>query len=133
MRTPQWDYDNLTLRVLSYVETYPGLWTARLCRLINDLPENERSVIHCGLCSDYANPRKRKRAAQYAAHPTLPGFSPQYQLHPPCFTISLRQLQGILRKLRDQCLMVLSEEQSRIPDSRNGRGWDLATRWYPFP
>ena len=120
MRTPQWVYDNLTCIVLSYVENNPGIWTARPCRSINGLPETESSVIHCGLCADYANPRKRERAAQYAAakkqlfekaqnpglwavsckmknaagvlgaHPALPGLSPQYQLHPPCGAIRLR-------------------------------------------
>jgi len=131
MRTPQWIYDNLTMMVLSHVEDNPGLWTARLCRLINGLPETESSIIHCGLCSDYANPRKRALAAQYAACPTLPGLEPQYQLHPPCSTIRLKQLQNMLYKLRDQCLMVLSE-RGQIPDTRNARGWDMATKWYPF-
>lgn len=130
-RTPQWVYDNLTLWVLSLVSDNPGFWTARLCRLINGLPETEQSVIHCGLCSDYANPRKRERAERYAQHPTLPGFEPPYQLHPPCLTISLKQLQNMLHKLRDDCLMVYSE-RDRIPDSRNHRGWDVGTRWYPL-
>jgi len=132
MRTPQWIYDNLTCIVLSAVEDNPGAWTAQLCRYLNGLPEDESSVIHCGLCSDYANPRKRERAAQYAALPTLPGLPAPYQLHPPCRVIRLRQLQDILKKLRDQCLMISSEEGSEIPDSRNWRGWDFGTRWYPF-
>jgi hypothetical protein len=131
MRTPQWIYDHLTVNVLSRVEDNPGLWTARLCRKINGLPETEASVIHCGLCSDYANPRKRERAKQYAQRPTLPGFEPLYQLHPPCTTIPLKQLQHMLYKLRDDCLMVYSE-RDRIPDSRNYRGWDMGTRWYPL-
>lgn len=132
-KLPQWIYDNLTCNVLSYVEDHPGIWTARLCRLISGLPETEESIIHCGLCAEYANPRKRRRAAQ--CPPTLPGWPAAiggaYQLHPPCGPIGLRRLQGMLYKLRDDCLMICSE-RSRIPDSRNHRGWDIATRWYPL-
>ncbi len=131
MRTPDWLYEELVIWVLGWVEDNPGIWTAKLCRLINDVPETERGVIHCGLCRCYANPRKRKRAARYAAIPTLPGMDPPYQLHAPCAQMSLRRLQDILRKLRDECLMIRSEQGSVIPDSRNHRGWDYATRWFP--
>ena len=130
-RTPDWIYEQLVMWVLTWVEDNPGIWTARLCRLINDVPETERGVIYCGLCSQYANPRKRARAARYAAIPTLPGMDPPYQLHPPCPTIRLRQLQAILRKLCDECIMITRERGAVIPDSRNHRGWDYATRWYP--
>jgi hypothetical protein len=131
MRDPPWLYEEKVVLVLVRVENNPGIWTARLCRLINGIEETEAGVIYCGLCQCYANPRKRERARRLASAPTLPGFSPPYQLHPPCPFISLRQLQGILRKLRDECLMVLSEELAPIPDSRNHRGWDFATRWWP--
>jgi hypothetical protein len=62
-------YEDMLLWVLGWVEDYPGCWTARLCRLINGLPETEQSVIYCGLCSEYASPRKRVRAERYAAMP----------------------------------------------------------------
>jgi len=130
-RTPAWLYDDLTCWVLCYVERHPGIWTAKLCRLLNGIPETEQGVIYCGLCSQYANPRKRARAEKYATIPTLPGMNPPYQLHPPCSTMRLRQLQAILRKLRDQCHMIISKQDAIIPDSRNHRGWDYATRWYP--
>ncbi len=129
-RTPQAIYDDLTVTVLSLVETCPGIWTAALCRRMNGVPETEEGVVHCGLCKDYANPRKRERAERYARHPTLPGMTPPYQLHVPC-TVGLRQVRGMLRKLREVCLMVVGRREI-IPDSRNNRGWDLATRWYPL-
>lgn len=127
----KWTYEELVIWVLSYVESNPGIWTAKLCRLINDLPETEQSVIHCGYCSQYANPRKRERAAKFAAIPTLPGLEPPHQLHGPCLTMPLRRLQGILYKLQDVCLMIVSDRMAVIPDTRNHRGWDFATRWWP--
>ncbi len=126
----EYDSEDWLCWVLSWVEDNPGVWTARLCRAINGLPETEASIIHCGLCDGYSNPRKRRRAARLAATPTLPGLDPPLQLHPPCPTISLRRLQYLLRKLRDDCLMIYSEEGATIPDPRNHRGWDLATKWF---
>jgi hypothetical protein len=129
----QWVYDNFTIVAMNEVFASPGIWTARLCRTLNELPETEESIIHCGLCSDYANPRKRERARRLARQPTLPGWplGRPYQLHEPCRPFNLKRLQGILRKLRDVALMVRSE-RDRIPDTRNIRGWDWATRWYPI-
>lgn len=106
----------------------PGPWTARLCRYINGLPETQASVIHCGLCAHYANPRKRARAAQLP--PPLPGFSEGgYQLHAPCTKMPFALLKYLLRRLEAQSI-VHSEPGARIPDSRNHRGWDFATVWH---
>ena len=97
---------------------------------MNNLPETEQSVIHCGLCVDYANPNKRKRAANLPAQ-TLPGFEQiggAYQLHLPCRMLRLRQLQYILRWL-EQHDLVLGHPLTPIPDTRQPRGWDYATVW----
>ena len=126
-------YDTKTIQAMNEIMASPGIWTARLCRTLNGLSETEDSIIHCGLCSDYANPRKRERARRLARQPTLPGWTRgrPYQLHPPCSFVGLKQLQGMLYKLRDVALM-LHSERARIPDSRNYRGWDVGTRWYPL-
>lgn len=102
-------------------------WTAMICRYLNDLPESEKSVIYCGLCGDYANQRKRRRAERLPM--LLPGFEEgAYQLHAPCSRFRLRRLQGILGTLESKGL-VGGELMSKIPDSRNNRGYDFATRW----
>ncbi len=106
----------------------PGPWTARLCRYINGLPENEQSVIHCGLCTHYANPRKRARAARLP--PPLPGFTEGgYQLHATCGKMPFSMLKNLLRRLEGMGI-VRSEPNTRIPDGRNYRGWDFATVWH---
>jgi hypothetical protein len=133
MRTPRDVREHLLAWVLACVEDEPGIWTAALCRSLNGLPETEESVIWCGLCTEYANPRKRRRAAQ--CPPILPGFEEiggAYQLHPPCGRIRLRLLRSLLSTL-ERATMVRGEPGSEIPDSRNHRGWDYATRWYPCP
>ncbi|MCP4541209.1 MAG: hypothetical protein GY832_29095 [Chloroflexi bacterium] len=94
-------------------------------------PETEASIIYCGLCVDYANPRKRARAVKWGAWPTLPGFEPPYQLHGICGPTGLTRLRHMLYKLRDQALMIVDEPGAVIPDVRQARGWDFATRWWP--
>ena len=134
MRTPKHVREHLLAWVLSEVEDDPGIWTAALCRRLNGLPETEKSVIWCGLCEGYASKRKRERAAQ--CPPTLPGWPEEiggaYQLHPPCKRMRLRILRSLLSTL-EWATMVRGEPRSVIPDSRNHRGWDYATRWYPVP
>jgi hypothetical protein len=117
--------------VMNAVFAAPGIWTARLCRQLNGLAETAESVIYCGLCRQYANLRKRKRAATLPAQP-LPGFPAAYRLHPPCQRIELRRLQYVLHVLEDETLMIYGQRRARIPDSRNHRGWDYATRWHPI-
>ena len=106
----------------------PGPWTAKLCRYLNGLPETQVSVIHCGLCVDYANPRKRARAARLP--PPLPGFSAGgYQLHRTCSTMPFARLKHLLHQMEARGLLC-SEPGTRIPDERNYRGWDFATVWH---
>jgi hypothetical protein len=119
------------MQVLNAVFAAPGIWTARLCRQLNGRPETEASVIYCGLCRQYANQRKRKRAAALPTQP-LPGFPASYRLHPPCRRIALRRLQYVLHVLEDETLMIYGQRRARIPDHRNHRGWDYATRWHPI-
>ena len=108
-------------------EQDPGPWTARLCRYINNLPETQTSVIYCGLCAHYANPRKRARAARLP--PTLPGFTEGgYQLHATCRKMPFSMLKHLLYRMEARGI-VRSEPGTRIPDGRNYRGWDFATVW----
>ncbi len=152
MRNPY--TEDLLCVLLSWVETYPGYWTAALCRLLNGLtapwqelppptPDWDQDyhpptvelqahtyaqVVYCGLCRDYANPRKRQRAAALPA--PLPGFSRgAYQLHPPCAAWRLKTVQAMLYRLA--AATMLHAARAQIPDPRNARGWDYATRWYP--
>lgn len=105
----------------------PGPWTARLCRFMNGLPETEESVIYCGVCAHYANPRKRLRASRLP--PTLPGFTEgAYQLHATCTKMPFGTLRQILYAL-ERRQIVYGQPMVRIPDTRNNRGWDFATVW----
>ncbi|MBN1180502.1 MAG: hypothetical protein JXD18_14935 [Anaerolineae bacterium] len=127
---PAYIREELLAWALSCVEDEPGIWTAALCRAMNGLPETEESVIWCGLCTEYANPRKRARAARKP--PLLPGFDEgAHQLHGPCPRMQLRLLRSLLATL-EQATMVRGEQGAVIPDRRNHRGWDYATRWYPL-
>ena len=129
MRLPPDVREDMVCWVLCRVEDEPGIWTARLCRAMNGLPETPQSVAYCGLCADYANPRKRARAARLG--PLLPGFDEgAYQLHSSCSRMQLRFLRSLLTTL-ERATMVVSEPGAVIPDSRNYRGWDFATRWWP--
>ena len=127
-RMPSDVREDLTMMVLSYVADEPGIWTARLCRRINGLPETNRAVAWCGLCRDYANPRKRERARRLGK--PLPGMEATLQIHPPCPTVPFRLLQDLLGLLEEATMVFGRREE--IPDPRNARGWDFATRWYPL-
>lgn len=133
MRVPPDVREDLVCWVLSWVEAEPGTWTARLCRAMNGLPETPQSVAWCGLCADYANPRKRARAARLG--PLLPGFDEgAYTLHSACGRMQFRLLRSLLRSLLatlERATMITGEQGAVIPDSRNHRGWDFATRWWP--
>lgn len=116
--------------VQAAIEAHPGVWTARLCRQMHDLPETKTSILHCGLCDQFSNKRKRVRAARLP--PTLPGFEDiggGYQLHPPCSKRGLTWLRKLLYRLRDRGRIQTRRE--RIADCRQGRGWDWGTRIYP--
>lgn len=124
-------HEELMLWAECQIKAEPGIWTARLCRSLNGLGETEADIIHCGLCADYANPRKRDRAARLAELPTLPGLDAPFQLHPPCKAVPLRKLRYLLDVLEHQCDLVYSVPLSEIPDCRQARGVDYATRYYP--
>jgi hypothetical protein len=129
MRIPALVREDLVAVVLSWIEDYPDLWTAALCRGLNGVPETGRGVAWCGLCDGYANGRKRARSARLG--PTLPGFEGRraYQLHSPCGTVSLRALQAVVDNLEDALMVV--RHRSVIPDARNHRGGDFASRLWP--
>ena len=123
MESPRW--------VQAAIQAQPGVWTARLCRQMHGLPETERSILYCGLCQDYANPRKRARAACLPTQ-TLPGFEAiggGFQLRPPCSKRGLTWLRKLIYRLRDRGQIETCRE--RIPDCRQPRGWDWGTRIYP--
>ena len=131
MRVPALIREDLMMVVLSWIESYPGLWTAAVCRALNGIPETAQGVAWCGLCAGgYANGRKRARSAHLG--PTLPGFEGRaaFQLHPACTCISLRALQTVVDFLDCKALMVV-RCRSVIPDPRNHRGWDFASRLWP--
>lgn len=153
MSSPDPYYEDWLCTVLAWVEDYPGYWTAALCRLLNGLTgpwqevepppdwpdytppdadarrQAQQAVLYCGLCSQYVNPRKRARAACLPA--PLPGFERgAYQLHGPCRFMQLGRLQKMLHRLQAADL-VRSQPGAVIPDGRNHRGWDFATRWWP--
>lgn len=111
--------------VLMAIQQTPGLWVSYLCRVMNCNP----SVAVCGLCREYVNPRKRARAKKWQDQLTLPGLSSPYALHPPCSKRALTWLRHTIYALRDQGLVELRRET--IPDDRQPRGWDWASRCYP--
>jgi hypothetical protein len=120
--------EDLLALVEGQITQEPGIWTCKLCRQINGIPEDEGGIIYCGLCSDYANPRKRERAERYD-QPTLPGMDAPYQTHPPCRRVPLRKLRYLLEVLQDTCDLIVGKAE-QIPDSRQARGWDWGTRYY---
>jgi hypothetical protein len=115
----------------AYISEDPGIWSARLCRLVNGIPETRKGVMHCGLCEDYANPRKRNRDPTRHGQLLLPGVQTggEYQLRPRCKRLGFAQLRGLLRRGADLELFSRWEKQV-IPDDLNHRGWDFATRFY---
>lgn len=119
------------LAIIDELRLESPLWTAELCRRLNSQPD----VAYCGLCADYANPRKRARAAAWASKQAcLPGLSPAWCLHPPCRRLRLARLQRVLAQMA-RYEMVATVPRCLIPDPRQARGWDYGTRiwlegWY---
>lgn len=122
--------DNWCAVLLCEVEDEPGIWTARLCRSLNGVPETEIGIRFCGRCTDYANMRKRARAVRHAEMPTLPGLAPAYQLHAPCLTLHFKAVMRYLARLA--WATMIHGVQEEIPDPCQPRGWDFGTRWYPL-
>jgi len=108
---------------------WPGLWKAELCRIKHDIPSTPGWIAYCGLCTEYANPRKRARAA--ALGPELPGMEGMgsYTLHPPCSNRALTWIRKTLTRW-SQRAVVIRKPGSIILDSRQARGWDFGTRVY---
>ncbi len=112
----------------------PGTWTARLCRAMHGVPETPRGIAYCGLCSQYANPRKRARDAARRHNGLLPGFEEiggEYLLHPPCSRRGLTWLRHLIYRLRGRGQVETRREPR--PDPHNHRGWDWMTTLYPSP
>ena len=116
-------------QVISIIEDEPGIWTARICRRMNNIQQDFEGISYCGSCEKYANQRKRKRAEKFLQLPRLELMEPPHQLHRACAYIGISQLQGRLRKLEKKG-RVVGMKRSGIPDKKQARGWDYATRWY---
>lgn len=119
------------MMVENAVANNPGIWTCKLCRLLNGIPETKAGIAWCGLCLHFANVNKRARAEALAAIPTLPGMTPPYQIHPACTCIPLKKLQYLLRYLAEETDLIRLEPGTKVPDMMQARGYDLATACYP--
>jgi hypothetical protein len=114
---------------LGVISANPGLWVAELCRIKHDRENTAAEIAYCGLCREYANRRKRVRAAKLGD--PLPGFtSGAYQLHPPCSNRAFTWLRKLTYRLERAGFLLRKRE--RIPDGRQARGWDWGTRLYPL-
>lgn len=113
------------------IRARPGIWAARLCRALHGHSETYRAIVYCGACSEYANPRKRRRSRIANANRLLPGYERiggAHMLHKPCDRHGLTWLRKLLYRLRDRGLVKM--RRARIIDHRQRRGWDIATRLY---
>lgn len=109
--------------VLAIIRERPGIWAAQLCRLVNGLDDNRRSVAYCGTCRPYANQRKRNRNDALLQNLPLPGFGrPAKVLHEACPFCDFGWLRGALFGLRRQG-QIVTIRQRRF-DWWNHRGWD---------
>lgn len=71
--------------ILAIVKDRPGIWMVAVCRVLNGYSVNN---LICGLCSEFANPRKK-------ANPS------KFKLHPPC-AIRLYQVKSKIYTLMRQ-------------------------------
>lgn len=117
--------------IRSHVLDNPGIWSARLCRLMNGIPETREGVVYCGLCKGYANPRKRARDPTVHGQLLLPGIQGggEYEVRPECERMPFTRLRGLLRRA-EHLELISRRERQVIPDEFNHRGWDFATRLY---
>lgn len=116
--------------VTTIITMNPGIWTAKLCRIKHDIPETKQSISFCGLCEQYANPRKRERGRRMALTGLLPGFEQgQYEIHPPCSRKALTWLRHTLKRMvRDEELT--EQRMMEIVDLCQERGYDYATGYW---
>lgn len=115
-------------RILATVKACPGIPLALLCRALNGQPSTE----WCGLCAQYANPRKRERAEAHAGQlslPELPTEAP-HQLHDPC-PLGFDNVRKAVYALAERGLLRLEREERQDP--RQPRGWDWMTCCYHQP
>ncbi len=110
-------------RILAVVQACPGINLSLLCRALNGQP----STGWCGLCSQYANPRKRERAEKWSEQVTLLGMDAPYQLHDPC-PLGFDNVRKSVYALAERGLLRLEREKRQ--DTRQPRGWDWMTCAY---
>jgi hypothetical protein len=116
--------------ILEVIHQNPGLWVAEICRIMHDHPSTTLGIAFCGLCQQYANPRKRLHARN--SGPEIPGLEGNgaYKLHPACSDQDLTWLRHLIYRL-ERTKLIVRVPNSKIPDSRQPRGWDFGTRIYP--
>ncbi len=128
----EWPAPETVAWVQTAIEANPGIWIARLCRAMHGKPETYQSIVWCGVCAQYANPRRRSRAARLPDK-TLPGLTEiggAYQLHPPCSSRGLTWLRHQIYRLVRQGR--IKKLRKKAPDVRQPRGWDWMSRLYPL-
>ncbi|MFC1975056.1 hypothetical protein ACFLXQ_01500 [Chloroflexota bacterium] len=106
---------------------HPGAWASLVCRIKHDVPETNQGIAFCGLCQEYANPRKRARSE--ALGQSLPGLDGAFKIHPRCSQKALTWLRHKLYQW-EKAGHLERRPMSKIPDIRQARGWDYATRLY---
>jgi len=116
--------------VVKAIRANPGVWTAKLCRAMHNIPETYQGIAWCGVCEQYCNPRRRRRARKLVSQILLPGYPEgAFQLRPPCSKRGLTWLRHLTDRLRDRG-QILKRREFR-PDLRQPRGYDLMTCLYP--
>jgi hypothetical protein len=117
--------------VMTAVQANPGkFWISQLCRAMHGLPENFKSITWCGLCQEYANPRKRERSNNLPRQtlPSLEETGGAFQLHPPCSKRGLTWLRKLVYRLADRGKVKKIREFR--PDICQARGYDLMSVLY---
>lgn len=99
-------------RILEAIEDSPGIHTAKLCRHLNQVNEYVGTHGFCGVCIDFANPRKRATK----------------EIHKACPTIRLKLLQYHLKTLI--VAGRIHKKREVKPDGQEHRGWDIFSCYY---
>jgi hypothetical protein len=106
---PKHTDESLRAIILTLLKIHPFLWTARICRSLNNISCSR----HCRYCKTYANPRKRTRFP--------------FRLTDPC-PINLSFVGKFLKKMVVDGL--IASKKKILPDGYNSRGYDLFTVYY---